>query len=110
MPFLTNISTSRGSMTSVTTGMSSSPLASMSRSRPFSPMPWLVYGEVRGLKAPPRSIVAPAFLTARAMVKRFSPSTEHGPAMTWKLPPPTSTPCPQSTTVSSGWNLRLASL
>ena len=44
------------------------------------------------------------------MRKRFSPSTEHGPAMTLKLPPPILTPWPQSMTVSSGWNLRLARL
>ncbi len=55
-------------------------------------------------------MVAPAFLTARAMGSRPSPSTEQGPAMTWKLPPPILTPWPQSTTVSSGWNLRLAFL
>ena len=36
-------------------------------------------------------------------------STEQGPAMTAKLPPPTFTPL-TSTTVSSGWNLRLAFL
>ncbi len=102
--------TSRGSMTSVTTGMSSSADASRRMSRPFSPMPWYEYGLVRGLYAPPRSIVAPARFTARAMSIRPLPSTEHGPAMTWKLPLPTSTPWPQSTTVSSGWNLRFAFL
>ena len=55
-------------------------------------------------------MVAPASFTRRAMRMRFSPSTEQGPAMTWKWPPPSSTPCPQSTTVSAGWNLRFAFL
>jgi hypothetical protein len=33
--------------------------------RPFSPSPWKAYGEVRGLYAPPRSIVAPAATPCR---------------------------------------------
>ena len=45
--------------------------------------PWNSYGEVRGLNAPPRRIVAPAFLTACAVWSNCrSSSTEHGPAMT----------------------------
>ena len=36
-------------------------------------------------------------------------STLHGPAITWKFPPPIFWP-EQSTTVSSGWNLRFAAL
>ena len=55
-------------------------------------------------------MVAPAALTWRAMRSRLSPSTAHGPATTWKWPPPTLTPMPQSTTVSMGWNFLLASL
>ena len=55
-------------------------------------------------------MVAPAAFTRRAMRMRFSPSTEQGPAMTWKCSPPIFTPCPQSTTVSMGWNLRFAFL
>ena len=35
-----------------------------------------------------------------------SDSTEQGPAMSWKLPPPMARP-PIFTTVSSGWVLRL---
>ena len=59
-------------------------------------------GNVRGLKAPPRKTVAPDFFAASAIIVHYSSlSTEHGPAMTWKLPPPNATP-PTSTTVSSG--------
>ena len=52
--------TSRASTTSVTTG---SPVAARTSARissPATPSPWKAYGEVRGLKAPPRSSVAPA--------------------------------------------------
>ena len=65
---------------------------------------------MRGLKAPPRRIDAPAACTRRATpVIWASLSTLQGPAITAKWPPPTLTP-PTSTTVSSGWNLRLAFL
>ena len=68
------------------------------------------YGDVLGLKAPPRSILAPAAFTDRATSKICSSdSTEQGPAITWKYPPP-SFCSPISITVSSGWNLRLAFL
>ena len=57
------------------------------------PSPWNVYGEVRGLNAPPRSIVAPASATARAVSSVCSRySTVHGPAISPKVavadPPP----------------------
>ena len=65
---------------------------------------------MRGLNAPPRRSVAPAAFTAFAMaITCSSLSTLHGPAITWKFPAPTFGP-PQSTTESSGWNLRFASL
>ena len=73
-------------------------------------MPWKEYGEVRGLKAPPRRMVAPASLTALAVANTCSGvSTEQGPAMIAKWPPPIFTPL-TSTMVSSGWNLRFAFL
>ena len=57
--------------------------------KPFSPRPWNSYGDVRGLNAPPRRMVAPAAFTASAVVSNcFSLSTEHGPAMTWNFFPP----------------------
>ena len=53
---------------------------------------------------------APEALTAFATATICSSdSTEHGPAIMTKLPPPIFTP-PTSTTVSSGWNLRLQHL
>ena len=59
-------------------------------------------GEVRGLKAPPRSIPAPEALTLLAMpVSCSSDSTEQDYAITWKFPPPILM-SPISTTVSSG--------
>ena len=65
---------------------------------------------MRGLNAPPRRRPAPAFLTSSATRQICSGvSTEQGPAITWKLPPPIFTPL-TSTTLSSGWNLRLAFL
>jgi len=63
----TTASTCRGSSSSVTSGRPVSSLASARIARPASPSPWNVYGEVRGLKAPPRRTVAPAALTARAV-------------------------------------------
>ena len=48
-------------------------------------MPWKEYGEVRGLKAPPRRIVAPASLQAIAVsITCSGVSTEQGPAITAK--------------------------
>ena len=44
---------------SVTIGSPVSSRASARISSPFAPSPWNAYGEVRGLNAPPRSIVAP---------------------------------------------------
>ena len=65
---------------------------------------------MRGLKAPPRSRAAPERFTSLATSTICSSdSTEQGPAMTEKLPPPIRA-LPTSTTVSSGWNLRLAFL
>src|SRR3954447_23374059 len=58
-----------------------------------SPRPRKLYGEVRGLNAPPRSIVAPAALTASA-VSSVCPrdSTVHGPAISANASPPTRRP------------------
>ena len=51
-------------------------------------MPWNVYGEVLGLKAPPRSMSAPAAFTARAVATVCSSvSTAQGPAITAKPRP-----------------------
>ena len=62
------------------------------------------------MKAPPRIKPAPEALTAFATSTICSRlSTEQGPAMTWKCPPPIFLP-QTSMTVSSGWNLRLAFL
>ena len=88
------------SISSVTIGSPVSRFAVRSMSMPGLPSPWNAYGEVRGLKAPPRSIVAPDALTAFATAS---------PAITEKFPPPTFTP-EQSMIVSSGWNFRFAAL
>ena len=62
------------------------------------------------MKAPPRSRLAPdAFTSSATSMICASLSTEQGPAMTAKFPPPIFT-SPTRTTVSSGWNLRLARL
>ena len=62
------------------------------------------------MKAPPRSMVAPLAFTALAMATTCSSlSTEQGPAIRVRLPPPIWVP-PTFTTVSSGWNFRLAFL
>ena len=67
-------------------------------------------GELRGLNAPPRSTLAPARLTAAAVVSTCSSdSAEHGPAMTITSSPPIRT-SPIVMTVFSGLNVRLASL
>ena len=73
-------------------------------------MPWKAYGLVRGLKAPPRSRLAPAACTAPAMVSiRSALSTAQGPAIIARWPPPIFTPA-TSTTLGSGCASRLASL
>ena len=62
------------------------------------------------MKAPPRSTQAPAPFTAWATSVICSAlSTEQGPAIMQKCPPPSLRPL-TSTTVSSGWNFRLAFL
>ena len=53
-------STCRGSMSSVTIGRPVSSRASRRMESASTPSPWKLYGDVRGLNAPPRSIVAPA--------------------------------------------------
>ena len=73
-------STCRGSISSVTTGKPVSSRASPGSRAPRRRAPGSAYGEVRGLNAPPRSIVAPAAATARAVSSVCSRySTEHGP-------------------------------
>ncbi len=96
---------------SVTIGRPVTFLAEASRSRPSALSPWKEYGDVRGLKAPPRRNLAPDFFTLRA-ISHICPSlsTEHGPAMSVSPPPPIFCPPGRVTTVSSGWNLRLAFL
>ena len=95
---------------SVTIGSPVAFLASCKSSIPLPFRPWKSYGEVLGLKAPPLSIFAPASLTAFATATICSSlSTEQGPAIMQKCPPPIFTPL-TSITVSSGWNLRLQHL
>src|SRR5918992_1381504 len=54
---------------------------------PSSPRPWKEYGDVRGLKAPPRTYSKPACLTALAEDSNCSwLSTVQGPATTRKEP------------------------
>ena len=95
-------STSAGVSTSVTTG---NPVASRRSARwrsPSRPSPRNEYGDDRGLKAPPRNMLAPASATSRAVASTCSRlSTAHGPAMTTKDPSPKRTP-ETSTTVGSG--------
>src|SRR4030095_10233934 len=77
---------------------------------PCSPSPWNAYGELRGLNAPPRRILAPARLTAAAVTGACSSvSAEHGPAMTMTSSPPIRTSS-MVTMVSSGRKVRLARL
>ena len=65
-----------------------------------------MYGEVRGLKAPPRSMVTPASLTTRAVSSVCSRvSTVHGPAISPKYSWPIRWPS-TSITVPSGANSR----
>ena len=94
--------TSRGSRSSVTIGSPVSSRASARISRPFEPRPWNAYGDERGLNAPPRSTVAPAAATARAVSSVCSRvSTVHGPAISPKKPSPIRRPR-TSMTVESG--------
>ncbi len=65
---------------------------------------------MRGLKAPPRRILAPAFEVARAVTSICSwLSTLQGPAIMESSSPPIFTPL-MSITVVSGWLSREASL
>ena len=74
-------------------------------------MPWNEYGEVRGLNAPPRMMRAPAAATIGAMASTCAfDSIVHGPAISTTSRPPTFTPFPTSTIVSSSLNWRDASL
>ena len=78
--------------------------------RPSSPSPWKLYGELRGLNAPPRSTLAPARFTAAAVACTCSSlSAEHGPAITTTSSPPMRT-SPSVITVPLGRKARLASL
>src|SRR4051812_3025177 len=77
---------------------------------PSSPWPWKLYGDDRGLNAPPRRNLPPARFTAAAVALTCSSvSAEHGPAMTITSSPPIRT-SPTSKTVLSRLNVRLASL
>ena len=105
----TTSSTCRGSISSVTIGRPVSAFASRSSSSASSPRPWNVYGDVRGLNAPPRSIVAPASATARAVASVCSRlSTLHGPAISPKYVSPTRRPS-TSITVGSAASSRATS-
>ena len=98
------------SFTSVTTLSPVSDRAWESSSRPLPLSPWKSYGLVRGLKAPPRSKLAPLCTTPRAAARICcSLSTAHGPAITTSSRPPIGTPA-TSTTVSSCFTSRETSL
>ena len=78
--------------------------------KPSSSSPWKEYGEVRGLYAPPRRMVAPAFFTALAMHSNCSSvSTAHGPDMIVRLSGPINVFF-TAKDVGSGWNFLFASL
>ena len=97
-------------MISTTTGMPVTWRASAISSSPSSPNPWNVYGEVRGLKTPPRKACAPAARTARAVSSICSRlSTEQGPAMIAISSPPTLNPS-SGKIEFLGWNCLEASL
>ena len=97
-------------MSSVTIGSPVSCRAILRYSSPVAFSPAKSYGEVRGLNAPPRISCAPAAFTAFATETICSSdSTEQGPAIMTKCPPPTLI-SPISTTISSGWNFRLQHL
>ena len=91
-------SSSRGSITSVTTGNPVAALASASSLSPSAPRPWKAYGEVRGLYAPPRSRVPPASATAIAVSSSCArDSTAQGPAISANSSPPIFRPAMSST-------------
>ena len=97
-------------ITSVTTGRPVSSRACASSFSPSSSSPRKLYGDVRGLNAPPRSIDAPRSRIARAvLISCSSLSIAHGPAITDTMPSPTRTPF-TLTIVSSPLNSRLHSL
>ena len=103
-------STCRGSINSVTIGRPVSSRASTRISSASSPSPLKVYGDVRGLNAPPRSIVEPACATARAVSNVCSRySTVHGPAINPNASSPMRRPL-TSITVGSGESSRETSL
>ena len=98
-------------MTSVTIASPVSSRAAARCLRPSSPMPWKLYGFVRGLNAPPRRPTAPAsFIRCAISMICSRPSTEHGPAMTGICLPPMVAPFPSGTTVLPGRPSRLARL
>ena len=108
--YLTIISSWLMSMTSDTSFRLWRSAAPRSIRSPSSPSPWKLYGELRGLKAPPRSTFAPARFTAAAAASTCcSFSAEQGPAMTITSSPPIRT-SPTEMTLFSGLNVRLASL
>src|SRR3954447_8143793 len=82
------------SRNSVTIGSPVSSRASARIRSASTPSPLKANGDVRGLKAPPRSIEAPAALTTRATSSVCSrDSTVHGPAIKQKVElPPTRRP------------------
>ena len=96
--YFATIGTCSGAMTSVTIARPVASRAVASILRPSSLWPWKLYGLVLGLKAPPRRPVAPwAFRVLASATIWISFSTEHGPAMTAILTPPTSNPCALTT-------------
>jgi hypothetical protein len=81
-----NSSASWAEVISLTTGSPVSSRAARRIASPSMPSPWKAKGEVRGLKAPPRSMDAPAAATARATPSVCSrDSTVHGPAIRQKV-------------------------
>ena len=106
--------TSRASTTSVTTGIPVAALTSARILSPSTPRPWNAYGDVRGLNAPPRRIVAPAdcAISAASWVC-CTLSTAQGPAISVTASGPIGT-CrpgvPTHTVERSGWCCRLTSL
>ncbi len=97
------VSTRSGSSASVTTASPVSSRARASSLNPGSPSPWKEYGEVRGLNAPPRRMVAPLSRICRAAVMIWvSDSTEHGPAIRTTSSPPIRVPLSSVMIVGSG--------
>ena len=106
-----NISMWDALIISVTIGSPVSFLAIFKRSRPSAFKPWKAYGEVLGLNAPPLKNVAPDAFTLFAISTIWvSLSTEHGPAIMCRLPPPIVISSLILIFVSSGWNFLLAFL